>query len=138
VLKPRGRLALSVWGAPERNPWATVAARFLIERGHMPPPQPDAPGIFAMAAEGRTRTLLAQAGFTAVRTAQVPVRFGFHDLDDYERWVLEVAGPLAVVVRELSEGERDDLRAHLQLVFAPFVADRGYEVPGLALCASAR
>jgi ubiquinone/menaquinone biosynthesis C-methylase UbiE len=137
VLKPGGRLALSVWGTPESNPWATVGARFLVERGHMSPPQPDAPGIFAMAADERTRSLLAQAGFTAVRTAQVPVRFVFHDLDDYERWVLEVAGPLAVVVRELSEGERLALRAHLDQAFAPFLTDRGYEVPGVALCASA-
>ena len=33
VLRPGGRLALAVWGAPERNPWITVLAGILVERG---------------------------------------------------------------------------------------------------------
>jgi ubiquinone/menaquinone biosynthesis C-methylase UbiE len=137
VLRRGGRLALSVWGAPERNPWATVAAGLLVERGHMPPPEPEAPGIFAMARDARTRTLLSQAAFTDVRTEEVPVRFAFRDLDDYERWVLEVTGPLAVVVRELPDGERETLRAHLERAFTRFTTERGYELPGVALCAIA-
>ena len=33
VLRPGGRLALSVWGAPDQNPWASVGGRILVERG---------------------------------------------------------------------------------------------------------
>lgn len=33
VLRSGGRLALSVWGAPERNPWASIGGRILVERG---------------------------------------------------------------------------------------------------------
>ena len=53
VLRAGGRVALSVWGAPERNPWASIAGRFLVERGHVPPPEPGAPGAFSMASEER-------------------------------------------------------------------------------------
>jgi SAM-dependent methyltransferase len=137
VLRPGGRLALSVWSAPERNPWASIGGRILVERGHMPPPEPGAPGIFSMASEERTRGLLEGAGFTAVRTEEIPVRFGFRDLDDYERWVREVAGAFAMVVRRLSEQEREALKAQLGEAFAPFAADGGYELPGVALCAVA-
>jgi SAM-dependent methyltransferase len=101
VLRTGGRLALSVWGAPERNPWASIGGRILVERGHLPPPEPGAPGIFSMASGERTRALLDGAGFTDVRTEEVPVRFAFRDLDDYVRWVMEVAGPFATVVRGL-------------------------------------
>ena len=73
VLRPGGRLALSVWGAPERNPWASIGGRILVERGHLPPPDPQAPGIFSMASEKRTRALLGSAGFTSVRTEDVPM-----------------------------------------------------------------
>ena len=83
VLRPGGRLALAVWGAPERNPWATIGFGLLVERGLMPPPEPGAPSPFALASEEHTRTLLERAGFTAVRTEEVPVRFSFRDLDDY-------------------------------------------------------
>ncbi len=137
VLRPGGRLALSVWGAPERNPWASVAGRFLVERGHMPPPEPGTPGIFAMASEQRTRALLEGAGFTAVRTAELPVRWAYADLDAYDRWLEEVTGGLARAVRALPESERAALKARLEDEFRPFAADGGYEVPGVALAAVA-
>ena len=37
VLRPGGRLALAVWGAPERNPWAAIGGMIFVQRGHMPP-----------------------------------------------------------------------------------------------------
>jgi SAM-dependent methyltransferase len=137
VLRPGGRLALSVWGAPERNPWASIGGRILVERGHMPPPEPGSPGIFSMASEERTRALLEGAGLTAVRTEEVPMRWTFRNLDEYERWVTEVAGAFAMVVRGLSADERDALRSQLAEAFVPFAADGGYELPGVALCAVA-
>jgi SAM-dependent methyltransferase len=137
VLRAGGRLALSVWGAPERNPWASIGGRLLVERGHLPPPEPGAPGVFAMASEERTRSLLERAGFIDVRTEEVPVRFAFRDLDDYVRWVTQVAGPFAIVVRGLPEDERHVLKARLEEAFVPFEAAGGYSLPGIALCAVA-
>ena len=137
VLRPGGRLALSVWGAPERNPWASIGSMILVERGLMPPPEPGAPSVFSMASEERTRALLDGAGFGSVRTEEVPVRFAFRDLDDYEQWVIDVAGPLAMVVRGLPGDEREVLRARLSEAFVPFATGGGYELPGVALCAVA-
>jgi SAM-dependent methyltransferase len=138
VLRSGGRLALSVWGAPELNPWASIGGRILVERGHLPPPEPHAPGVFSMASAVRTRTLLKEARFTEVRTDEVTVRFAFDDLDAYERWVMDVAGPFAMVVRGLREREREQLKAQLGQAFAPFANERGYEIPGVALTAIAR
>ena len=137
VLRPGGRLALSVWGAPERNPWASIGGMILIERGHLPPPDPAAPGVFSMASEERTRALLDGAGFTSVRTEPVPVRFDFPALEDYEQWVIDVAGQFAMVLRALPDDEREVLRERLREAFAPFAADGGYELPGVSLCAVA-
>lgn len=136
VLRAGGRLALSVWGGPEGNPWASLPGRILIERGHMPPPEPGAPGVFGMAGE-RTRALLEGAGFTAVRTEEVAMRWAYSDLDEYERWLTEVAGTFAMVIRGLSEGEREVLRSQLEKAVRPFAVNGGYEIPGLALCAIA-
>jgi SAM-dependent methyltransferase len=137
VLRPGGRLALSVWGAPERNPWGSIGGMILVERGHLPPPEPEAPGVFSMASAERTGALLDGAGFSSVATEEVPVRFTFEDLDDYEQWVIDVAGPFAVVVRGLPKDEREVLRARLAEAFVPFAGDGGYGLPGLALCAVA-
>jgi ubiquinone/menaquinone biosynthesis C-methylase UbiE len=137
VLRPGGRLALSVWGAPERNPWASIGGMLLVERGHMQPPEPEAPGVFSMASAERTSALLERAGFTSVRAEDVPVRFAFRSLDDYEQWLSDVAGPFAMLVRGLPEDEREVLRARLREAFAPFATDGGYELPGVAFCAVA-
>jgi SAM-dependent methyltransferase len=137
VLRPGGRLALSVWGARERNPWITILARVLVERGHMPPPEPGDPDPFSMASEGRTRALLTGAGFTSVRTEEVSVRFACGDADDYVSFASDTAGPFAIVLRALSDGEREALKTQLAEAFAGFVADGGYELPGISLAAVA-
>jgi SAM-dependent methyltransferase len=137
VLRPGGRVALSVWGAPDRNPWAGTVGRFLVERGHIPPPDPGAPGVFSMASEERTRELLEGAGFTAVRIEEVAMQWTFGDLDEYQRWVTDVAAALAVLLRGLSAEESEALTSHLEEAFAAFASDGGYKVPGLALCAVA-
>ena len=137
VLRPGGRLALAVWSAPERNPWASIGFGLLVERGYIPPPEPGAPSPFALASEQQTRALLERAGFTAVRTEEVPVRFTFRDLDDYTTYATDTGGPAALVLRRLPEDEREALKTKLGAAFAPFAAAAGYELPGVALCAVA-
>jgi ubiquinone/menaquinone biosynthesis C-methylase UbiE len=137
VLRAGGRVALAVWGAPERNPWATVGFGLLIERGHLPPPEPGAPSPFALASEAHTRALLEGAGFSAVRTEEIPVRFTFRDIDDYTTFATDTGGPAALVLRGLPDDERELLKTHLAAAFTPFGADAGYELPGVALCAVA-
>jgi hypothetical protein len=96
-----------------------------------------APGPFALASEEQTRALLEGAGFTAVRTEEIPVRFSFRDLDDYTTYATDTGGPAALVLRGLPDDERETLKTQLRAAFAPFAADGGYEIPGVALCAAA-
>lgn len=137
VLRSGGRLALSVWGAPEGNPWATILAGTLVEGGYVPPPQPGEPNPFSLADVSRTSALIESAGFGTVRSVEVAVRFSFADLDDYLDFVSDTAGPLALVVRGLSDGERESFVAQLRERLDPFVVGGGYELPGVALCAVA-
>jgi SAM-dependent methyltransferase len=137
VLRSGGRLALSVWGAPERNPWASIGARVLVERGHLPPPEPGRPGVFSMASDGHTRVLLEGAGFEEIRTDEVDVQFRFSDVDDYIQWAIDMAGPIGIALRGVSEEEMRAIATQLEESFASFSADRGWELPGVALCALA-
>jgi ubiquinone/menaquinone biosynthesis C-methylase UbiE len=43
-----GRLALAVWGAPERNPWLSLITAAVMDALSAPPPAADAPGPFAL------------------------------------------------------------------------------------------
>ena len=137
VLRPGGRLVLAVWSAPERNPFFSIVAMTLVDRGHMPPPSPDRPSPFSLASEEWMRALLERAGFEAVRTEEVPVRFSFDDIDEYLSITADTAGPIGLALRGLSEAEREALKARLEEGFAGFAGDAGYELPGVALAAAA-
>jgi ubiquinone/menaquinone biosynthesis C-methylase UbiE len=137
VLRAGRRLALSVWGAPERNPWVTILVRLVLEGGHVPPPKPGDPDPFCMANAEHTRALLEAAGFTAVHTEEVPVSFAYRDVDDFLSVANDTAGPLAVVLQRMSEGERTTLKRQLADAFAEFAVNGGFSLPGLSLNAVA-
>ena len=63
VLRDGGTLGFAVWQAPDRNAWAAVPGMILVQRGHMPPPEPGAPGMFALGDSDRIRELVTGAGF---------------------------------------------------------------------------
>jgi SAM-dependent methyltransferase len=138
VLRSEGRLVLAVWGPPERNPWAAVAARILIEDGLLALPEPDAPGPFSMGNEERTRSLLEGAGFSDVLIEEVPVRFTFDGLDEYEKFATETGGLFAMILRGLDQAQRAAVRTRLDDDLGGFVVDGRYELPGVALGAVAR
>jgi SAM-dependent methyltransferase len=72
VLRSGGRLALSVFAVPERNPWASLVGRVLVTQGHIAPPDPEAPGIFAMADPGCTRQLVLGQASLSPRSRRSP------------------------------------------------------------------
>jgi SAM-dependent methyltransferase len=138
VLRPGGRVALAVWREADRNPWISIIGRMLLERGHVPPPEPGAPGMFTMARDERVRELLEDAGLTVRRLEEVPVLFVYESLDDYIRRARDTGGNFAKVWREVSDAERAEMESLLAGAFEPYAVDDGYEFPGLALCASAQ
>jgi SAM-dependent methyltransferase len=95
VLGENGRLALSVWGDPEQNPWASIPARALLELTGAEPPDPFAPGVFAMASEERTRDLLVGAGLEPERVETVEMAWSFESLADYWHYLTDVMGAIA-------------------------------------------
>ena len=137
VLRSGGRAVLAVWCSAARNPWISIAGRLLVERGHLPPPVPDAPGMFSMASEERTRGLLEEAGFSGVRMEEVPVWFRYPSLEEYVRRARDTGGVFSRVFAEADEGERAVLEAELESRFEPFAVESGYDFPGVALAATA-
>jgi SAM-dependent methyltransferase len=138
VLRPGGRLALAVWGRPERNPLFSIVAGNLIAGGHLPPPDPPpAAGIFSMASQERTSALLTGAGFDAVRTEEVPVQITLAGVDEYIALIADTAGPIGLALRALDETERERLRAHVEAACERFARAGGYVFTGLAVCAVA-
>ncbi|MCA1703977.1 MAG: methyltransferase domain-containing protein [Actinobacteria bacterium] len=133
VLRTGGRLAFSVWATPERNPWASLVGRVLVTQGHIPPPDPKAPGIFAMADPGRIRELVVGAGFAEPEIEEVSFRWTFADRDDYWRFLTEVAGAISSVLQTLPPEVQAQLREQVHEAAEPFRSGEGYDFPAVCL-----
>ena len=130
VLKPGGRLAFATWSTPDKNLWAATPAIVLVERGAMPPPEPGAPGIFALADQHRLRELVSGAGFADPKIEEVPITFRYDDLDQHWRATNELAGPIAAVIAGLSDEEQQAVKEEVGSRLEQFKKNGGYEVPG--------
>ena len=139
VLHDGGRLAFAVWAAPERNPWAALPAKTLVERGHLPAPEPGAPGIFALADPDRIRAVAERAGFERVELEEIPFEFRYADFEDVWETLVRLAGPLARAIKGLGEDERQATRKAIEDSVEAFRSEDGsYAMPALCWGVSAR
>jgi SAM-dependent methyltransferase len=130
VLRAGGPLAFAVWMTPDRNPWAAIPAMTLVKRGHVPPPEPGAPGIFALGDPGRIRELVTGAGFGEPQLEEITFDFRYSDFDDLWDALVRLAGPLARAVNALPDDERRATREAVREDVAPFRNDDGsYKAP---------
>jgi SAM-dependent methyltransferase len=133
VLRPGGRVALSVWGDPASNPWASVPAKAFLDHTGGEPPDPRAPGIFAMASEERTRELLGEAGLEPRRIEQVEMVWAFATPDEHWHYVMDLAGALAMVVRSLPEDDQAAIRRLTEERLESVATPPRYGLPGVCL-----
>jgi SAM-dependent methyltransferase len=106
VLRPGGRIALAAWDEPALNAWATIPTAAVIELGHLKPPDPNAPGMFVLAAPGRLQGLLESAGFLDVVVESVETRRSFTGVDEYVSETDEISSFFGAAFDPLSEAER--------------------------------
>ena len=130
VLRAGGPLAFAVWRTPDRNPWAAVPGMTLVQRAHMPPPEPGAPGIFAMGEPGRVRDLVTGAGFDEPELEEIAFEFRYADADDLWDSLIRLAGPLARAVTALPGDEQRATRAAITENVAAYRNEDGsYTIP---------
>jgi ubiquinone/menaquinone biosynthesis C-methylase UbiE len=136
VLRGGGRIAFAVFAGPQENPWASIPARILVERGHMASPEPGAPGILALADRDRLRQLVAGAGFGEATIDAVDFVVRGDDFDDYWALLSHTAGPIAAAIGRLQGDERDSARAAVAEAVSRFAGEE-IRIPAQSLVVSA-
>lgn len=114
VLRPGGRFAFAVWAARERNPWMTVPAGVMVERGHLEPPGDAERRLSERRNPDAIRSLLAEAGFGEAEIEELPVAYRFADAEELWFFVSELRGPVALALAKLGEEERAAVRVEVE------------------------
>jgi ubiquinone/menaquinone biosynthesis C-methylase UbiE len=125
VLRDGGKLSFSVWDTPDKNMWAAIPGMVLVERGHIPAPEPGAPGIFAMADPDRIRELVGGAGFSEPDIEPLQLTWPYQDSAEHWSFTLKLAGPLADAIGKLDEDEREAIRADVKQRIEAAMSDDG-------------
>jgi ubiquinone/menaquinone biosynthesis C-methylase UbiE len=136
VLRPGGRVAFSVWAERSRNPWMTVPAEVMVERGHLEPPTGEAIRLAAKRNPETIARLLAEAGFGEPEIEELEVAYRFADADELWFFVSQLRGPVALALAGLPESERREVRAAIEERSA--TAAGGFELGGISLNVAAR
>jgi len=134
ILVPGGRLVFAVFTGPEKNPFASVPARILIEMGHLPAPSSAwQPGILALADRTRLESLLHDAGFASPNIEAVAMTWTFAGIDDYWRFLIELTA-LGPLVRSISDDVRSEFRDRLNARLASFARGAEIALPSECWC----
>lgn len=138
VLRPGGRIALAAWDEPALNAWATIPVAALVELGHAEPQDPNAPGMFVLAAPGRLQELLEAAGFVDVIVESVETARSFAGVDDYVSETRDISSFFGELFDPLGEPERDAVARTIADLAEPFTdADGSISFVGRSLVAAA-
>ena len=133
-----GRVALAVWDEPAVNAWATIPTRALVELGHSAPPDPNAPGMFALAAPGRLQELLEAAGFLDVLVETVDPSRSHVSVEEYVAETNDLSSVFHETWQALSDVQRQEVVAKIAELAQPYAAaDGSLMLSGRSLVAAA-
>jgi len=120
VLKPGGRFAISVWGAPDKNFWSTAATAVINKYIEVPVLPPGAPGMFRCSKPGLMMDIFAQAGFKQIGEQELTGKVDFVDADTFWQNRLDLSETLIAL---LAKADDTTLAAIKNDVFAAINAN---------------
>jgi ubiquinone/menaquinone biosynthesis C-methylase UbiE len=106
VLRPGGRMATSVWGAAEKNPWITTVLNTLNKNMEIPAPPPGAPGMFRCSRPGLMTGLLAGTGFSHVAEHYISGQLDYGSPERYWENMTDCAAPVVNALSRADESTR--------------------------------
>jgi SAM-dependent methyltransferase len=138
VLRPGGRVALSVWGPRAENPWLGIVFDAVSAQLGVPMPPPGLPGPFSLDDRDRLAGVLAVPSLTAVEIHDVETPYIAGSAEEWWARTAALAGPLAQRLATLPQPAVQALFARAREGVRPYETTAGLSIPGLALVGAAQ
>jgi ubiquinone/menaquinone biosynthesis C-methylase UbiE len=110
VCKSDGKVATSVWGAPENNEWITLMSKILSKHLEMPQPPPGAPGMFRCAKPGFIKELFKNAGFKNMQEEILSDKIDYGSAEQYWQYMTDVVAPVVNALSKTDESTRQKIK----------------------------
>ena len=130
VVKPRGKVAVIVHSALERNPYFEIPIVIVRRLGNIPPPAPGEPWMFALGGPGILNDTFNRAGFVDVSVRAVPVQRRSPSAADSIRRRRNNAVDLGELMSRLNDADRELAWAEIEQQLRQFEGPNGFEAPG--------
>lgn len=111
VLKPGGRIAAAVWGAPNKNFWITATMGVINQHMQLPAPPQGAPGMFRCAAPGFLADLFTQAGLKNITEKEVNGKLNSGTTTNYWSFMNDVAAPVVAALSKADDDTKEQIRS---------------------------
>ena len=137
ILRPGGRVAITVWGLRELNPWLGVVFDAVSEQLGIPTPPPGIPHPFSLSDADQLGAVLADAGLASVQVGELSVPYRAASVDEWWERTAALAGPLARRLAALPDGAAQALKQRAAERIEAYRTAAGLEIPGMCLVATA-
>jgi SAM-dependent methyltransferase len=110
VLKPGGKIAVSVWNVPEKNFWVTSIMGTINRNMELPPPPPGSPGMFRCSKPGLMKEIFEKAGFREVTEKEVASKLRIGTVDRYWEMMTEVGAPIVAALSKADDAMKEKIK----------------------------
>lgn len=110
VLKPGGRIATSVWSAPDKNFWITATMKTLKNNMDLPEVPKEAPGMFRCAETGLMAEIFKQAGLKNISESEVSSKLNTGTAEVYWTFLNEIAAPVVSAMSQADDNLKSKIR----------------------------
>lgn len=138
VLKPGGYVAAAVWSAPDRNPFIRIPMDVIKAITPLPPPDPEAPGIFRLAKEGDLAGMLQRAGLTTLEDEEFAAEVHYATAEEFFRGLMDIAAPIQNLFATLTAAQQTEAERGIIKAVNNYRGPQGIALPMAVRIVSAR
>ena len=110
VLKPSGRIAISVWNIPEKNFWVTATMGTIGGHIDIPENPSGAPGMFRCCKPGLMKELFEKAGFKNIKEEEISSTLHCGTFDRYWSMMTEIGAPVNAALSKADNHLKEQIK----------------------------
>lgn len=138
VLKPGGYVAAAVWSSPDKNPFIRIPMDVIKTITPLPPPDPEAPGIFRLARPGDLAGIFERAGLTVLDDDEFTAEVTYTTAEEFFRGLMDIAAPIQNLFATLTPAQQAEAERGIITTVNDYRRAEGVSLPIAVRIVSAR